>query len=513
MNNTFRFTFFGLAFLLGACREDIETPASPSSSKEFLSFGFLSENNPEYLTKDYFFSVNGSHINLMFPPGQTVDSLIATFTSSTDSVMVDSIQQKSDTTINNFSDSVVYTLVAEDSTIKTYQVKPRVFAGVPILYIDTEGQAPITSKDDYVDGELTLIANGSGEEPLTKVDMEIRGRGNTTWQMPKKPYRIKLDGKTEMLGMSADKSWVLLANFSDKTLMRNHIAFEFSRRFGLAYTPRSRFVEVYLNGSYNGNYLLTEQIQIDEHRLNIDELDKNDIEEDLISGGYLLEIDGRRDDDHWFRSGKNIPFTIKSPDKIADDQLEYIKSYIQTAEDAIFSDSFTDPQQGYTKYIDVESFVNWYLVNEITKNNDAAFGNSVFLHKPRDGKLFMGPVWDFDIAMGNINYSDAKNAEGWHIRKASWFSRLFEDPAFRQKIKARWNLFKDNEIKATLAEIDNTSAYLQESQTQNFKRWKILHKTVWPNPVVTGSYEDEVKYMKDWLIKRIEWMDQAVNSL
>jgi hypothetical protein len=315
-----------------------------------------------------------------------------------------------------------------------------------------------------------------------------------------------------MLGMPADKSWVLLANYSDKTLMRNYLAFEFSRRFGLAYTPQSHFVEVYLNGAYNGNYLLTELIQVDEHRLNIDELEKSDVADDLISGGYLLEIDERKDADHWFLSGKNIPFAIKSPEDIAPEQLEYIQHYIQATEDAIFAENFTDPQEGYAKYIDVESFINWYLVNEITKNTDAKFAKSVFMYKPRNGKLFMGPVWDFDIGIGNVNYGAGKQAEGWYIRDASWFQRLFDDPAFSQKVKDRWNELINKEIKVVMNEIDKTAAYLEVSQTQNFNLWEILNKEVWPNPVVTGSYEGEVKYMKTWLNTRIDWMDNELNQ-
>ena len=512
MNNQFRLILACLFFLVTACQEDEEAPSLASSDKEFLAFSFLAENNPAFLQEDYSFSVAGDHVNAMLPPGKPVDSLVATFTSNADVVTVDSVAQQSGTTANDFSTPVTYSLVAEDGTVNTYRVGVRTFTGLPIVYINTKDQVAITSKDDYLEGTITLIANGSGEEPLTETAMEIRGRGNSTWTMPKKPYRIKFADKTEVLDMPADKSWVLLANHSDKTLMRNHIAFELSRQFGLKYTPRSRFVEVYLNGSYDGNYQLTEQIQVDDHRLDIDELDPDDIEENKLSGGYLLEVDFRKDADFWFESTQGESFTIKSPEDMAPEQQEYIRNYVQTTENIIFSENFADPQEGYAQYIDIESFVDWYLINEITKNTDGNFKSSVYLHKPRGGKLFMGPIWDFDIALGNVDFGTGMDPEGWRIREVSWFKRLFEDPAFRERVNARWNELKDNEIKEVVAEIDDTADYLAVSQTQNFERWKILDIRVWPNPVVTGSYAGEVAYLKDWLDARIEWMDYAINN-
>ena len=512
MNNPFWLIVVGLFCLITACQDEEEAAPQPSSSKDFLSFSFQAENNPTFLEKDYSFSVAGDHVNAMFPPGQVVDSLVASFTTQASKVTIDSVEQESGVTVNDFSAPLVYSLLAEDATTHQYTVRTHTFTGLPAMYITTQDQAPITSKEEYIRGAITLISNEKGEEPLTGAPMEIRGRGNTTWNMEKKPYRLKFNDKTELLGMPADKSWVLLANYSDKTLMRNHLAFEFSRQFGLEYTPQSRFVEVYLNGQYYGNYQLTEQIQVDEHRLNIDELDEGDVEEDKISGGYLLEVDFRRDADYWFESTQGELFTLKSPEDIVPEQLAYIQRYVQTAEDAIFSENFADPQEGYANYIDIESFVDWYLISEITKDTDGNFKSSVYLHKPRSGKLFMGPVWDFDIAMGNVDFGTGMETEGWRIREVSWFRRLFEDPAFQERVRARWNELKNNEIEAVIAEIDATAETLSVSQTQNFNRWKILDKRVWPNPVVTGSYAGEVTYLKEWLNARIEWMDQAINT-
>ena len=442
----------------------------------------------------------------MFPPGRRTDSLIASFSSTAASVLIDTVVQHSDSTVNDFTTPTVYTLMAEDSSTADYEIRSHLFTGVPVVYIDTEGQAPIASKDEYVNGQITIIANGRGEENVSKANLEIRGRGNTTWQMPKKPYRFRFSERTEVLGMPEHKVWILLANFSDKTLLRNHTAFQLSQRFGLAYTPRSQFVDLWLNGAFQGNYQLTEQIKIDENRLNIDELKADDISNDKITGGYLLEIDGRRDEDASFQTTQGVRFVIKSPDEDVPEQTAYIQQYVQAAEDALFADNFTDAQQGYAQYLDTESFVDWYLLNELTKNTDAKFGNSVYVHKPRGGKLTMGPVWDYDIGMGNVDYSPGEFTEGWYIREASWIKRLFEDPAFAQRVTVRWQVLKP-EIDQVIAEIDQEAAYLHQSQQLNFRKWTILGYKVWPNPVVTGSYAGEVAYLKDWLTKRVAWMD------
>jgi hypothetical protein len=304
---------------------------------------------------------------------------------------------------------------------------------------------------------------------------------------------------------------VLLANYSDKTLMRNHVAFELSRRFGLTYTPRGQFVDLYLNNEYKGNYLLAEQIDIAENKVNIQKMSRGDISQSSVTGGYLLEIDGRRDADFCFYTRKHIPFCIKSPDNIVPEQLAYIKDYLQTAENAIYSEHFADPATGYAKYIDTDSFINWFLVNELFKNTDAKFALSVYMYKDRNEKLCLGPVWDFDIGAGNVDFFGNDDPTGWWVKDAVWIHRLFEDPAFKVKVQNRWNTLKGSQIETIGGFIDATATYLHFSQRENFKKWDILNAYVWPNAVVMGSYEQEVAYLKEWLMKRRNWLDSELN--
>lgn len=377
---------------------------------------------------------------------------------------------------------------------------------LPILRIQSE--SPIYDLENYVKGAAELETK-QGAIPINLGGLQIKGHGNSTWGMPKRPYRVKFDSKQSLIGMAKHKDWLLIANYTDKTQLRNDVGLELSKRLGLKYTPQSVFVELILNGQYEGLYQLTEKIEIDSKRLDIKELKETDTDPELITGGYLLEIDHkRRYNETGFETKLNIPFTVKEPGKITPDQLAYIQSFIQNVEDRIFSSEFADPNKGYSSVIDVQSFIDWYLLMELTKNNDAIFWTSVYLFKDRGGKLSMGPAWDFDIALGNCDYNDMANPEGWWIRKASWYERLFQDPVFKQRVRARWNQIKPVQLDTLFDYIDSRAAYLSVSQKNNFSRWPILDQYVWPNAKVTGSYKGEIDYLKSYLAARMSWMDQ-----
>lgn len=337
--------------------------------------------------------------------------------------------------------------------------------------------------------------------------MTMKGHGNSTWGMPKKPYRLKLDSKAAILGMPKDKNWILLANYDDKTLLRNRTAFELGNRFGMPWTPRDYPVEVTLNGDYVGAYDFVEKIRVDKNRVNIADTDNTVAPE---STGFILEIDERMDDSVCWRTTQGVAFCIDTPDPSSDAQVAYIKDYVQKAEDALFSPNLMDPATGYEQYIDVDSVIDWFLVNELFKNQDADFFSSVYLYKDAGGKLKFGPVWDFDIGAGNVNYSDAEYPTGWWVANASWIARMrAADPTFEARVRARWQALKATQIDTLAAFIDDRSQSLINSgaEKSNFDRWPILNVAVWPNAVVPGSYPGEIDYMKSWLAQRIAWMD------
>lgn len=402
---------------------------------------------------------------------------------------------------------------------------------LPVLDLTTDGAAPILSKEDYIKGSFALSGTGVTAASGT---LEVRGRGNSTWVWPKKPYRLKLTTSTSLLGMPASKHWVLLANYADKTLMRNDIAFMFSNSVGMEYTVRNQYVELNLNGVYQGVYQLAEHIRVDKNRVNIPELKVGDTAADKVSGGYLLEVDFRHSKqwcqfnsfDSFCVNGENTllktdyciesshgmqPFCVDTPESLVDDawiaQRDYITRYIQDTEAALFGPDFKDPAKGYAAYVDVDSVINYFFVNELLRNVDGAV-SSFYMYKKRDGKLFFGPVWDFDLSMGNAGYDGANLPEGWHIHQKPWFDRLFQDPAFTSKAKARWQQLKaEGKIQQVVDYTEARALWLDQQQKKNFGIWSVTDFDGWILHDVKGSYQAELDAMVKWQRDRIKWMD------
>jgi hypothetical protein len=485
---------------------ELRRDASPLA--EIQAFTFHAAKNPGVLQEDVHLTVQGDRILGVVPEGTDCKALVATITKSDRAIVKVESKAIGPDAAQDYTHARVYTIEAEDGTQRDYTVYLYQQTRLAQLAITTDGGAGILSKDDYVAGSVTLTGAGSTYEGR----MRVKGRGNTTWEMDKKPYRIKLDSKASWLGMPAAKDWVLLANYADKSLMRNHVAYELGRRLGLPFTLPTEYVEVTLNGEYIGNYLLTEQVEVGKDRVDIKELDEDDVDATKITGGYLLEIDSRRDETYCFTTTQGVPFCVKSD--ATPDQWAYITAYVQEAEDALYGNDFADPTTGYAAYLNIDTFIDWYIVTELTRNNDAIFFSSVYMYKDRGKKLSMGPLWDFDIGMGNIDFNGNENPEGWWIRDAAWINRLLQDPAFVQRLKDRWNAVHSTIVApVTTTFIDETAGHLSASQQNNFVRWPILGIYVWPNATVPGSYAGEVTYLKDWLSQRSAWMNAAINAL
>lgn len=470
----------------------------------FTSFNFLAKNNPVSLISDVEFDIVGDSLLSCFIPYMIEDrSFVPTFECADAVVMLGEGQVVSGKTELDCSMPLELKLVSEN-TEKIYKLQVRCFTGLPIVYINTEDKKEIDSKEEYVKGTIRIVSNNVNGVPDFEASMKIKGRGNSTWQMAKKPYKIKFDSKVSLLGEPEDKEWVLLANYADKTQLRNEIAFFMGEMSTLEYTPRTNFVEVVLNGVYNGTYQLGEQLKISKNRVNVGD------------DGFLLEIDGKAaEEDITFKvSHIGQPINIKDPDvEVGSDDYNFVVNYLNTTDQVLFSEDFADPVEGYKKYIDVESFVDWYLINEITKNPDSRFFTSCYMNLSREGKLKMGPLWDFDIAFGNIDYHpQVIGLEGFWVKTSPWFTRLFEDPAFVSLVKERFAYFygKQNEI---FLEINHNAEYLQYAAVENNNKWGTLYNYTWPNYEILGKYQNEVQNMKNWLSRRFEWLNTAISEL
>lgn len=380
------------------------------------------------------------------------------------------------------------------------------------IYINTENKAGIESKDDYVNASLEAVS-GEPSEEISGAAIQIRGRGNSTWRMPKKSYRIKFASKLHFLNLPAkEDDWVLLANYSDKTLMRNAVAFEMSSQLGFEWTPSVKFVDLVINGNYVGNYMVSDQVERKNDRVPLEKLDPSMVSLPEISGGYLLESDGFADGIEQFKTRQGIDIVIKYPDDddINDSQRQYISSYTQEFEDALFSPNFTDQDSGYPAYVDVPTLVNYYIICEFTGNPDGFW--STFFYKKRNDPLFkFGPVWDFDIAFNNDRrLGDAKQKlmkDAAHNPK-QWIGRFLEDQELENQIARRWEELKEQGIlDHLLSYVDNLEVELEASQQKNFERWDILGREVYLELEARGSYEAEVDFLRNYIIDRYEFLD------
>ncbi|QRR03748.1 CotH kinase family protein [Dyadobacter sandarakinus] len=391
---------------------------------------------------------------------------------------------------------------------------------LPTLYITTDEGTPVDSKTTWRPGHLS-VAGSPDMEGLYDGAVEIRGRGNSTWQMAKKPYRIRLASKYQLLGMPAkEKNWVLLANYADKTLLRNALTFELSKFMGLPYSCPYRFVDVYLNNTYMGNYTLTDQIERADQRVAIDKVNADDTEEPAITGGYLLEADGFADQEvSKFYTSRGMKITIKYPDddEINAAQSQYISSYVQAMEDRLFSDDFRDAEKGYMPYFDQASLVNWYIACEITGNPDS-FWSTYMFKKRNDPKIYFGPLWDFDIAYNNDErLGDATfkrmSENGHYEANRVWIKRMLEDPAFREAVRVRWKQLKAGGLRNFLDQtITGMKTTLAESQKRNYEVWPTLDTKVYLENKTSGTYEEHVDFVKEYLSKRLTWLEMQLTG-
>ena len=382
---------------------------------------------------------------------------------------------------------------------------------LPTVVINTKNAKDITSKTEYVSSNFYIISE-DGTKLLSTSETGIRGRGNASWGFPKKPYKIKFAEKHHVLGSPAnDKKWTLINNYGDKTLMRNILAFEVSRRIGMAYTPFCTPVDVILNGEYQGCYQLCDQVEAGKGRVD-------------AKDGYFIEIDAYAYSEAvYFYSAKGIPVTVKNPDddEITPEQLAFIKDYFGRMETAVFSSNYRDESTGFRKYIDLDSFLKNFIVGEFCGNTDTYW--SVNMYKDAaEGVLFTGPVWDYDLAFENDNrtypinnlkdFIYASNGSVAADAVRSMVTRIVKnDTKAHERLIEIWD-----EVKPSLLGlndyVDETAALLDESQRLNFKRWPILSTYVHQNPQVKGTYAGEVGVVKDYITKRLTRFEELLKK-
>lgn len=507
------------------------SPSEPVErvAPEVQAFSVPQSLNPG-LSGDLVGVIQGDTIRIVAPTVVTVDALIPVFTlnDTTATVRVGSAVQRSGQSRVDFTGVVTYVVTARDGAERRYLVDVVVFTGLPVITITTEGGAPILTREDYVNASVAIYGGKGKPEWNLTGPTQIRGRGNSTWYAPKKPYRLKLTTSASVFGFPADRDWALLANYWDLSLARNAVAFELSRRVGMAYTPRCAPAELILNGVHQGSYQLCDHQEVAAERI------------PAGSTGWHLELTsiGRVDPPDTYFSTPRVTlysqewggsvWVYKAPDPPSAAQREVIEAQMLRAETVLYGPGFADPDTGYAAHFDVESVIDWYLVNELTKNNDAKFFNGVKIYRTATGKITFGPLWDFDLAFGRFGFDPAPT--GWRIKDAAWIERFFDDRAFIAKLKVQWQALYTGR-----AEVD---AFIQSYARQVFASQRLTHAKWYPyEPTPTlrvdelplslplvrqldrdalftdADYTAEVTALRTWLTARWAWLNTAIMDL
>lgn len=358
---------------------------------------------------------------------------------------------------------------------------------------------------------------------------KIRGHGNSTWKTTftqKKPYLLKLEKSEPLLGMASAKKWVLLADATDRSMLRNYYAEYLTHNVwnNMRWNPSSKFITLFVNGKYRGMYSLTEKVEVEKNRV------------EFAGEGFLAEIDSHGGRPYSFSVPSGFNFHIRSPKSTLENYEKWAEK-IRSLENLLFSDEWKE-NGGYQKYFDLDSFVDWYLLSEYSKNYDANFYNSVFMNYDYSTeKLYMGPAWDHDIGFGNTskdsitqsgnswnegkdwgyfnfwkredNSTAAKNHEGFLINQRGWYRRLFEDEDFAKAVKARWSETR-KKLGDSIVWLKEQGVILNEAAEMNDSVWHLLGSASWPRAPgykERKTYRSEVEFLVDWCEKRMEWLD------
>lgn len=396
------------------------------------------------------------------------------------------------------------------------------------------------SIDVNVPENWTSEYTGKHEESQSYELDYVRGRGNSTWgaDTTHRPYKVKLDKKTGLLGMGESKHWTLIANYFDNSQLHNKITYWLSEQLGMEYTVKLEPVELVMDGEYYGSYYLCEQVRVGDSCIDIDDLESKEgrtaTEGSTITGGYLLNLGDSDDSKQRFDTqGGMINWSIESPDfdnhsdAAQEAQYNYIKNYIDETEDALYSDTFKNSDgKRYDEYLDLDSAVDYLWLQEFTMNGDAYVGGSNYLYKKRDGgrpgKLYFGPAWDFDyVAWGNLDFADEELDEtvedkvaSWVQNGKMWVERLLKDEAFASKFISRWETFKQklDELFEEGGQLDWYKQRIETAVSYNYEKYGFTeHYGADTTSAIT--FDDEVQRLRDWVQLREKWVDEHVEQL
>ena len=396
------------------------------------------------------------------------------------------------TRIRNFFKIVLLSLLAMGPS---YGTEAYPFAGLPRLFIGTANSAPVVDRETEIEGFVEMQEDSAGA-PGKRLAISIRCRGNSTFKdMPKHSFRLHSKKAFSAFGLPPHKNWLLITNYADRSLIRNRVTYALAGALGATDAPEFLDVEVFINGSYEGIYLLTEAPKDIALRAGLDE------------SGFLLEVDKKYHPDDIVFFNKGLPFNIKYPKSPKKEQVEKARKHVEEFEN--FLDGFSKAKDlgELSRWLDIESFLRFYWLQELSKNTDVFLSSTYFVWK-EGVPIRMGPVWDFDAAYGI--YPKTSTFKDWRARKGGWCASLFKNPAFESAARSYWKEHRAT-FEAMLDSMDVYAERLAPAAENNYRRWPILQDT--QNRFHSGkfrNYREAVLSLKIWYRYRMNWIDSAV---
>ena len=374
------------------------------------------------------------------------------------------------------------------------------YAGLPRIVIETEDFAGVRDRETEIPSHLQIYGEKSPESEV--YELTVRGRGNSSFKMPKYGMKLEFKDKVKLFGMPKSRDWALIANFGDKTHLRNYMMTRLSEWLGAKYTPKMQFVEVYLNRKYMGLYLLSETIKVAKNRVNIDENDTT----------FLVEKeDSKKFDPPYILTDNNYYYHIKSPKNPSPETEDLLLDHLNAFENFMMN-QYIHKRKDVLDLLDIDDYVLYYWVHEYSKNEDGNYARSVFFTWKKGEPIHFGPLWDFDLAFGNASREQNKNPEDWYIRRYRLNYYIMQNSLVDSAATAYWQEHRDT-FKALIDSIPVYRAIIEKAIDNEYRRWPIIKNTEnWALKDPYDSYDEAVEVMTEWMKKRYQWIDNEIGQ-
>ena len=474
---------------------------------KLLSMEFVAADNPLHLIENVKCTIIGDSVvecRILNVTNSKV--LIPRFTFQGSVVTINGVEAESGVTAFDFSKPVVLSVITAKS-VKDYTVYVGAYTGLPTVWLETTNHSDVVTASTTYSGKIKVVGNTltSMNGILTESSVKFKAVGSLSWyqsrihtslQLGKNEFDLLFSSDLSLLDSPVGKTWSLYTNKGDRTMLHNRIAFDLSEMSSLEYTPRFNHVNFMLNGRYYGTYLLGEDLEVSKGRVNVGE------------DGFLLGVGSDIAGTSFNTGHLEQPVSIIAPKASqTQESLAYLSSFVSSAESALFSSDFTNVSSGWQKYMDIDSFVDWYLINEIAKNTNGAFQKNCMMNLMRGGKLKMGPIWDFESAFNtNSSYN------GFVVKNSTWYARLFKDPVFVSKVKERYGYFY-NHKNDIINGISANAEYLKYAILEDNNKWNTFTSTANSSSQAWALYQNTVFSMEKWLNSRMDWLKTEFDAM